>query len=219
MWCCLQWEQGMGRGGGDTETTTREREGDRDKERRRQRCCPLSALTAEPIATFSEASPAAWYFSVNSHPRVNFSRKTWVCSFSTYHNNERVCYVIHRFESQHEVCSSTPEHWPGSVKVTCASGCWYRRRRWRSGREDWATDDLRKSRRLHSVSACRFMPAGVAQSSHAFVGDTVSTWARWRIPVNKGRKGIRNADQALTVHGGTCGSDSKFPQLVVYYKL
>ena len=84
-----------GGGGRDTETTTREREGDRYKERRRQRCCPLSALTAEPIATFSEASPAAWYFSVNSHPRVNFSRKTWVCSFSTYHNNERVCYVIH----------------------------------------------------------------------------------------------------------------------------
>ena len=47
----------------------------------------------------------------------------------------------------------------------------------------------------------RSRPAGVAQSSHAFVGGTVSTWARWRIPVNKGRKGIRNADQALTVRG------------------
>ena len=47
----------------------------------------------------------------------------------------------------------------------------------------------------------RSMPAGVAQSSHAFVGGTLSTWARWRIPVNKGRKGIRNADQALTVRG------------------
>ena len=35
------------------------------------------------------------------------------------------------------------------------------------------------------------MPAGVEQSSHAFVGGTVITWA--------GRKGIRNADQALTV--------------------
>ena len=45
----------------------------------------------------------------------------------------------------------------------------------------------------------RSMPAGVAQSSHAFIGGSVSTWARWRIPVNKGRKGIRNADQALTV--------------------
>ena len=51
-------------------------------------------------------------------------------------------------------------------------------------------DDLRKSRGLHSVSAYRHMayiyiyiiyrsmPAGVAQSSHAFVGGTVSTWAR-----------------------------------------
>ena len=39
------------------------------------------------------------------------------------------------------------------------------------------------------------MPAGVAQSSHAFVGGKMT------IPVNKGRKGIRNANQALTVHG------------------
>ena len=47
-------------------------------------------------------------------------------------------------------------------------------------------DDLRKSRGLHSVSAYRHglyilyrsMPAGVAQSSHAFAGGTVSTWAR-----------------------------------------
>ena len=56
-------------------------------------------------------------------------------------------------------------------------------------------DDLRKSRGLHSVSAYRHglyiyrsMPAGVAQSRSA-------------LPVNKGRKGIRNADQALTVRG------------------
>ena len=47
----------------------------------------------------------------------------------------------------------------------------------------------------------RSMPAGVAQSSHAFVGGTVSTWARWWIPINKGRIGIRNADQALIVRG------------------
>ena len=46
-------------------------------------------------------------------------------------------------------------------------------------------DDLRKSRGLHSVSAYghglyiyRSRPAGVAQSRHAFVGGTVSTWAR-----------------------------------------
>ena len=31
----------------------------------------------------------------------------------------------------------------------------------------------------------RSMPAGVAQCRHAFVGGTVSTWGRWRIPVNK----------------------------------
>ena len=48
-----------------------------------------------------------------------------------------------------------------------------------------AIDDLRKSRGLHSVSAYRHglyiyrsRPACVAQSSHAFVGGTVSTWAR-----------------------------------------
>ena len=46
-------------------------------------------------------------------------------------------------------------------------------------------DDLRKSRGLHSVSAYRHdlyiyrsRPAGVAQSSHAFVGGTLSTWGR-----------------------------------------
>ena len=48
----------------------------------------------------------------------------------------------------------------------------------------------------------RSMPAGVAQSRYAFVGGTlVSTWGRWRIPVNKGRKGIRNADQTLSARG------------------
>ena len=50
----------------------------------------------------------------------------------------------------------------------------------------------------------RSMPAGVAQSRHAFVGGSVSTWARWQIPVNKrqtNQKSIRNADQALTVRG------------------
>ena len=48
-----------------------------------------------------------------------------------------------------------------------------------------AIDDLRKSRGLHSVSAYRHglyiyrsRPACVAQSKHAFVGVTVSTWAR-----------------------------------------
>ena len=49
-------------------------------------------------------------------------------------------------------------------------------------------EDLRKSRGLHSVRAFghgpvyiyiyRSLPAGVAQSRHAFVGATVSTWAR-----------------------------------------
>ena len=50
-----------------------------------------------------------------------------------------------------------------------------------------AIDDLWKSRGLHSASAYghgpvyniyRSIPAGVAQSRHAFVGDTVSTWGR-----------------------------------------
>ena len=46
-------------------------------------------------------------------------------------------------------------------------------------------DDLQKSRGLHLVSAYRHglyiyrsRPAGVVQSRHAFVGGTVSTWAR-----------------------------------------
>ena len=48
-----------------------------------------------------------------------------------------------------------------------------------------STDDLWKSRGLHSVSAYRHglyiyrsMLAGVVQSRHAFVGGTASTWAR-----------------------------------------
>ena len=45
------------------------------------------------------------------------------------------------------------------------------------------------------------MLVGVVQSRHAFVGGTVSTSGRWRVPETKGRKGIRNADQALTVRG------------------
>ena len=42
-------------------------------------------------------------------------------------------------------------------------------------------DDLRKPRGLHSVNAYRhglYMLAGVAQSRHAFVGGTESTWGR-----------------------------------------
>ena len=35
---------------------------------------------------------------------------------------------------------------------------------------------------------CRSMPAGVARSRHAFVGGTVSTWARWQILINKRQK-------------------------------
>ena len=34
----------------------------------------------------------------------------------------------------------------------------------------------------------RSMLVGVAQSRHAFVGGTVSTWGRWRIPVKKRQK-------------------------------
>ena len=46
-------------------------------------------------------------------------------------------------------------------------------------------DDLRKARGLHTVTAfghgpvnIGLMPAGVAQSRHAFVGGTVSTWGK-----------------------------------------
>ena len=66
----------------------------------------------------------------------------------------------------------------------------------------WETvDNLRKSRGLHLVRHGLSRPVGVVQSRRAFVGGTVSTWARWQIPVSKDRKGIRNADQALTVCG------------------
>ena len=92
------------------------------------------------------------------------------------------------------VCSTVPFSWVQCLLFSLGILFWI--------------DDLRKSRGLHSVSAYRHglyiyrsRPVGVAQSSHAFVGGTVSTRARWRIPINKGRKGIRNADQALTVRG------------------
>ena len=83
-------------------------------------------------------------------------------------------------------------------------------------------DDLRKSRGLHSVSAYRHglyiyrsRPAGVAQSRHAFVGGTVSTWARWRIPVNKRQKRHQKRRSSAHCSSGTCRSDSSFPQLIV----
>ena len=44
----------------------------------------------------------------------------------------------------------------------------------------------------------RSRPAGVAQSRHAFVGGTVGKMTDTR---KQSRKGIRNADQALTVRG------------------
>ena len=59
------------------------------------------------------------------------------------------------------------------------------------------------------------MPAGVAQSRHAFVGDTVSTWGRWRIPVNKRQKWHQKCRSSAHCSWGTCRSDSRFPQLVV----
>ena len=79
-------------------------------------------------------------------------------------------------------------------------------------------DDLRKSRGLHSVRDFGHGPVylgpclGVAQSRHAFVGGTVSTWGRWRIPVNKRHQKCRSNTHCSR---GTCRSDSKFPQLVV----
>ena len=84
-------------------------------------------------------------------------------------------------------------------------------------------DDLRKSRGLHPVRAFghgpvyiyRSMPVGVAQSRHTFVGGTVSTWGRWRIPVNKRQKRHQKCWSNIHCSGGMCRSDSRFPQLVV----
>ena len=59
----------------------------------------------------------------------------------------------------------------------------------------------------------RSMPAGVAQSRHAFVGGTVSTWGRWRIPVNKRQKRHQKCRSNTLCSRGTCRSDSRFPQL------
>ena len=88
----------------------------------------------------------------------------------------------------------------------------------RYGRCGRLIDDLRKSRELHSVSAYRHglyiyrsMPAGVAQSNHAFVGGTVSTWARWRIPINKRQKRHQKCRSNTHCSRGTCRSDSRFP--------
>ena len=58
-------------------------------------------------------------------------------------------------------------------------------------------------------------PWCVAQSRHAFVGGTVSTWARWRIPVNKRQKKRQKCRSSTHCSWGTCRSDSRFPQLVV----
>ena len=61
----------------------------------------------------------------------------------------------------------------------------------------------------------RSMPAGVAQNRHAFVGGTVSTWGRWRLPVNKRQKRHQKCRSNTHCSRGTCRSDSRFPQLVV----
>ena len=58
----------------------------------------------------------------------------------------------------------------------------------------------------------RSTPAGVAQSRHAFVGGTLSAWARWQIPINKRQHKCWSNTHCSR---GTCGSDSRFPQLVV----
>ena len=59
------------------------------------------------------------------------------------------------------------------------------------------------------------MPAGVAQSRHTCVGGTVSTWGRWRIPVNKRQKRHQKCRSSTHCSWGMCRSDSRFPQLVV----
>ena len=53
----------------------------------------------------------------------------------------------------------------------------------------------------------RSMPAGVAQSRHAFVGGTVSTWGR--------QKRHQKCRPSTHCSWGACRSDSRFPQLVV----
>ena len=59
------------------------------------------------------------------------------------------------------------------------------------------------------------IPGSVARSSHAFVGGTVSTWGRRRIPVNKRQKRHQKCRSNTHCSRGTCRSDSRFSQLVV----
>ena len=61
-------------------------------------------------------------------------------------------------------------------------------------------------------------PGRLPRLSHsfwAFVGGTVSTWGRWRMPVNKRQKRHQKCRSSTHCSRGTCRSDSRFPQLVV----
>ena len=153
---------------------------------------------------------------ISSYPKLMRRSRTapGTISCSAASSNDPGPKVIGRtgtacVEQRDDIVSSTLQHLNPPEQRSCngLTG-WQNTAQIRASCDDCWIDDLRKSRGLHSISAYkhglyiyRSMPAGVAQSSHAFVGGTLSTWARWRIPVNKSRKGIRNADQTLTARG------------------
>ena len=66
-------------------------------------------------------------------------------------------------------------------------------------------DDLPKSRRLHSVSAC-----GCSAEQARFIGDTVKPRERWQILVNEAEKALEMSVKHCL--WGTCSSDSRFPR-------
>ena len=80
-------------------------------------------------------------------------------------------------------------------------------------------DDFQKSRVLYSVSAYYYYTGpclGVQRRvGTLFVGGTVSTWGRWRTPVNKRQTKHQKCRSSTHCSWGTCRSDSRFHQLVV----
>ena len=83
-------------------------------------------------------------------------------------------------------------------------------------------DDLQKSRGLHSVSAYRHglyiyrsMPAGIAQSSYAFVGGYTEHVGKMTDTHKQRQKMHQKCRSSAHCSWGTCRSGSRFPQLVV----
>ena len=119
-----------------------------------------------------------------------------------------LAFVLLRYSRFNFHCYTQPEATPiqKSARKCAATSCDILRERLQSA-FTLATS--------FAESPNRSMPAGVAQSRHAFVGCTVSTWGGRRIPVNKKQKRHQKCRSNTHCSRGTCRSDSRFPQLVV----